>query len=189
MEWQHLHSCIGCGLSRSSPILLWYQDPSRAPRKLSFDRKANVFLGLDDDTAVIGFERDGPLEVWNLKSGTKVRSLQGALASCSCLVLIRPGMLAAGYAFRNPHGYENVVGIIDINTGECLQHLTGHLSQINAIAFTSDVLLSACEGRRLRVWTPDAEWNVRRFNYRACSWRCDSVRSADSPSFACLSSP
>ena len=135
-------------------ILLWYKDPSRAPRKLSFNQKPNEILRLDDDTVIIAFDYDVHMQACDLKSGTKVRSLK--VPSGFSRVLIQPDMLAVG----NGHA-GSYVEIYDIPTGDCLQRLAGHSSKIRIIAFTSDVLLSGCEGKQLRVWSRDAQWKAR----------------------------
>ncbi|HAX80298.1 MAG TPA: hypothetical protein DCY88_31795, partial [Cyanobacteria bacterium UBA11372] len=56
------------------------------------------------------------------------------------------GILASGSA-------DQTVRIWNITTGDCCQILTGHKSQISAVAFSPDGLsLASCDGKSIKIW-------------------------------------
>ena len=118
--------------------------------------KPNNFFGLDDDTVVIGCDHASPLQVWDLKSGTKVREFEGSVNTCRSFACIRPRLLAVSCSAG---GY-NGVSIYDPVSGKLRQRLTGHSNAVSAVIAAPDALISVCRGKQLRVWKRDAKWQV-----------------------------
>ena len=81
--------------------------------------KPNVFVGLDDDTLVIGYHEMSPLQVWDLVAGKVVRLFDGKGQWSRSMINLPRGRIATGWFT----GVQSVVAIFDAKTGKQLQEL------------------------------------------------------------------
>ena len=120
-------------------------------------KQPSVFLGLDDDTVVVGFDGMSPLQVWDLVAGKLVREFEGNGLLCYSMINLPGGRIAAGWST----GSECVVVVFDAATGKQLQQLTGFASIVFGLAQVEDHLLTVCYDKTLRVWSQDSAEKVR----------------------------
>ena len=138
------------------------QDAAKRLRSISMKYKPNVFVGLGDDTVVVGSEDMAPLQVWDLTKGNLVREFEGQGRICLSMTALPGGLVAASWN----NGTLFVVAVFDASTGKRLQELTGFSYNVAGLAFVDGHLLTMCFDRNLRVWSQDSAGRVR----RRCVW-------------------
>ena len=119
--------------------------------------KPNVFVALDDGTAVVGLADMSPLQVWDLAAGKLVREFEGKGSSCRSMINLPAARIAVGWS----NGTHCVVTIFAATTGKYQQELTGFGGIICGLAFVEDHLLTMCYDKSLRVWSQDVAGRVR----------------------------
>ena len=117
----------------------------------------SVFIGLDGDTAVVGFSVKSPLQVWDLATGRLVRNFDGNGWYCRSLVKLSGGRVAAGWFTSGRH----VVCVFDVKTGRQLQEITGFSHRIYGMAFVEDHLITMNYDKTLGVWSQNSAGEVR----------------------------
>ena len=135
------------------------QDGAKGLRSIPMGKKKpNVFVGLDDDTVVVGFRDMSPLQVWDLDAGKVVREFDGAGQFCDSIITLPGGRVAAGWNT----GSQYVVTVFGAFTGKQLQQLKGFGYYILGLALVEDHLLTMCLDKTLGVWSQDASGKVCR---------------------------
>ena len=155
------------------------QNPKKDLRSIRVGkaRVPDVFVGLDDDTAVVSFDDISPLEVWDLATRKRVRKFEGKGFACHSMINLSHGRIAVGWrCYRNSRSIQSVVAVFDAATGKLLQELTGCDRDIYGLALVEDHLLTMCGDKTLRVWSQDAVGKVRR-SVRVSAW--EGERMAD----------
>ena len=128
--------------------------------------KPSVFVGLDDDTIVVGYVGyldKSPLQVWDLVAGKLVREFEGK-GSCASMAQLPGGRICVGWL----NEWRHVVDVFEAATGKLLQKLRGFESYIIGLALVEDHLLTMCWDKTLRVWSQDAAGKGRRQCARPC---------------------
>ncbi|GET39635.1 NB-ARC domain-containing protein [Microseira wollei] len=162
--------------SFDNTIRLWQDETGNigeGARNLSPIRNTLSFIGHGNWVWGIAYSRDGKIlasgssdrtvKLWDISTGNCLTTLQGHTdivhtVAFSPIPLTSPflrgtgggsqggGILASGSADRT-------VRIWNITTGDCRQILTGHKSQISAVAFSPDGLyLASCDGQSIKIW-------------------------------------
>ena len=130
-------------------------------RSIPTVNKSNVFVGLDDDTILVGCNEMARLQVWDLVSGKLVRKLGGFMGTkgqyCRSMINLLGGRIAVGWHT----GSQYAVAVFDVNTGKQLQELTGFAGPIYALAWVEKQLLVMCADKTLRVYSQDSAGKVR----------------------------
>ena len=142
------------------------QDANKPLRSISMgSNKPSVFVGLDDGTAVVGFQDESPLQVWDLAAGKLVREFKGNGRACHAMINLpgRRRRVAAGWHISRPGSVfgDSVVTLFNAATGKQLQVLTGFFDTIYGMALVDDHLLVMSKDEALRVWTQDEAGKVR----------------------------
>ena len=132
------------------------QDGSRSTQSISFGMQPNAIVGLDKDTAVIGFESQSPLQVWNLATRAKVRDFEGSGRCARSLTTLPSDRLAVSWHT----GSQWAVTIYDVKTGKRMQDLTGFSGEPQGLAYAGGHLLTTCTDGYMRVWSIGASEKV-----------------------------
>lgn len=135
--WEFAHGRDLLGLQGVEEI----EDAEKIGKRTSYFR-AMASLG-DGRIAVASGET---LEVWDLRSGKKVRDLEGHRFRVRGLALLGDGRLVSASSDRSLY-------IWDVENGQVLQILEGHTDDVVAvITLSDDRLVSASDDTTLRVW-------------------------------------
>lgn len=133
------------------------QDAAKGLRSVQLGTKPSVFVGLDDDTVVIGFDAASPLQAWDLANRRLVRQFEGTGQTSRSILNLQSGHIAVGWTT----GSGNVVSVYEASTGKQLYELTGFRNLVSGLALVEDHLLSMCYDTTLRVWSQDSSGKVR----------------------------
>ncbi|TFK97518.1 WD40-repeat-containing domain protein [Pterulicium gracile] len=105
--------------------------------------------------AVTG-SRDGIAIVWDVKMGRLVRKLRGHDRSVRCIAV---GWVKSGYRQRGlgtkrviTGSYDSTCRVWDLDTGDCLHVLRGHVADIFCLAFDGLRVASAGSDTTVRLW-------------------------------------
>ena len=147
------------------------QAAAKRLRSVPLGAEPSIFVGLDDDAVVVGFDGTSPLQVWDLATGKLVRQFDGKGEWCCSLINLPGGRIAAGWR----SGTNYVVAIFDSITGKLLQELTRFRGPIYGLALVEDHLLTMCNDKTLGVWSHDSERKVRRLPVRPRGKREGSI--------------
>jgi hypothetical protein len=91
---------------------------------------------------------DKTVRLWDVRSGSLLRSLEGHSSGVDTVAFAGEGMtLASGSA-------DNTIRLWDAKSGRLLRILEGHSNWVNAVAFTRDgmTLASGSEDKTIRLW-------------------------------------
>ena len=122
------------------------------------DGKPNVFVEIDSETVVVGFDGKYPLQVWDVAAGKLVRELAGRGTGCYSMVRLPGGRIAVG---RHEHDAP-VVAVYNLNSGKQVQQLTGFIGPTYGLAFVEGHLLTVSTDRSIRVWSQHSAGTVSR---------------------------
>lgn len=143
--------------------------------------KPNVFVGLDDNTIVVGFLGVAALQVWDLAAGKLAREFEGKGRYCYSVINLSDERIAAAWY----NGSQHVVAVFDSATGKQQYELTGFEERTLALALVEDHLLSMCQDKTLRVWSQDSGGKVRRPCLRGFADK-SLARACSDPDVRCL---
>ena len=107
-----------------------------------------MLVGLDDDTVVLGFESQSPLQVWSLATGAKVRDFEESGYLTRSMITLPMRRLAVGWASPRSH----TVSVYDSLVGKKLQDLPGFGGAVNGLAYVNEHIVTASADQRLQVW-------------------------------------
>jgi WD40 repeat protein len=124
---------------------------SPAPRR-SVEEYAGVTLAPDGRTAVAA-TWEGKLDVWDVVTGKRLRTLEGNNKAVERVLLTPDGRRAVSA------GWEKNLHVWDLTSGARIRTLAGHTNDINAVVLTRDgrTAISASDDRTLRVWDIDSD--------------------------------
>lgn len=118
--------------------------------------KPTVFVGLDDNVVVVGFQDTASLQVWDLVTGKLVRAFEGKGKECHSMVAISDARIAVGWH----NGRQHVLVVFSATTGKQLQTEKGFAYSIQGMAFVEDHLLTLTLDKGLQVWDQDSTGQV-----------------------------
>ncbi len=123
----------------SDPLLMTLTDHNSSVWGVTFDPIGQILASASTDTRI---------NLWDVKTGNKIRSLEGHSAPVFC-VTIDPNSekLASGSA-------DNLIKIWNITDGKSIQNFVGHTSVVWGVAFSPDgqILASASADRVVKLW-------------------------------------
>lgn len=106
-----------------------------------------VAIAPDGQTIVSG-SRDKTIKVWNLETGTEIRTLQGHLDAVNAVAFSdRGNLIASGSS-------DKTISIWDLQTGESLRTLYGHSDNVDSVIFSPDgqTLASSSGNKIILIW-------------------------------------
>jgi WD40 repeat protein len=154
--WQDETENIGEGERNLSPIR----------NTLSFIGHGNWVWGIaysPDGKILASGSSDRTVKLWDISTGNCLTTLQGHTdivhtVAFSPIPLTSPFLRGTGGGSQGgvilaSGSADRTVRIWNITTGDCRQILTGHKSQISAVAFSPDGLyLASCDGQSIKIW-------------------------------------
>lgn len=133
------------------------QNESARVREIELGAKPTTFVALDADTLLVGFAA-GPLQVYDLKSGDKLRDVDlSPPAECSALVSLPLGRVAVGRKTAKD-AFEVVA--LAVATGSVLGREAG-TGTLCGLGFVDGNLIAASADKSVSVWAVDVEGAVR----------------------------
>lgn len=117
--------------------------------------------------------RDATLRVWDVQRGKLLRTLTGHEESVRCLDVCGNQAVSGSYdctcrvsssisfIIINSHG---LLQLWNIDTGECLHVLRGHLHQIYSVAYDGKYIASGGLDTTVRVWDPTNGYDIPHFD-------------------------
>ena len=127
--------------------------------------KPNVFVGIDENTIVVGFNGEASLQVWDLAAGNLLRESEPRGQYCFSMANLPGGRVAAGWSSAG----RQVVSVVDVNTRQQIQQLSGFGDYVRGLVFFENTLLTMCSDRALRVWTQDSAGMVGLARSQSCN--------------------
>ncbi|HEY8749693.1 MAG TPA: protein kinase [Tepidisphaeraceae bacterium] len=121
-----------------------------------------VAVSKDGRLAISGGE-DRVVRLWDVQSGTEIRSFVGHDGHVLCLAISADGKTAlSGSA-------DKTIGLWDVQTGRKLKQLEGHAGPVSNVCFSPDgkSVLSASDDRTLKLWNLESGAVVRTFSTHA----------------------
>ncbi|HEY9795622.1 MAG TPA: hypothetical protein V6D30_08270 [Leptolyngbyaceae cyanobacterium] len=108
----------------------------------------SVVVMTRDGQTLAGVTDDSKITLWNLKTGTKIRTIAGHALPILSLAISPDGKLLASA------GHDKTIKIWNLQTGEEIRTLVGHRSWIEAIAISPDgqTLATGGWGNIIKLW-------------------------------------
>jgi len=102
----------------------------------------NAFLWVDGN--LISGSSDKTIKVWDLKSGTCIRTLEGHTASVNSFVWA-DGNLISGSS-------DKTIKVWDLKSGTCIRTLEGHEDGVRSLLWVDGMLISGSRDKTIKVW-------------------------------------
>ena len=93
-------------------------------------RRINAMAAIDEETVVLAYEGNSPLEMWSLTSRSRVRSSAASVVGCFSLAPLSPGYFIASHFSTTAHG--TCMTIFDTASGSAgaVTHLSLHQERV-----------------------------------------------------------
>lgn len=127
-----------------------------------------------DNRYVLSGSQDNTLKLWDVSSGSEIRTFHGHSDVITTVQFSRDGR----YALSGSHDYNLLLW--DISTGEKIRTFTGHTDGINVVTFSSDgrYALSGSDDGTLRLWDIERGVEIRKFEGHSY-WTSSAAFSPD----------
>jgi len=111
-------------------------------------RSGTAMALMPDGRCAVSASADNMLNVWDLESGTCLRTLIGHTDQVNAVALTPDGCCAVSAST------DKTLKVWDLNSGTCLHTLIGHSDEVNAVALTPDgcCAVSASTDNMLKAW-------------------------------------
>jgi len=125
-----------------------YKKPEQRLKLAIHGHAVNAVAFSPDGMQLVTASNDHTIKLWNLETGTELRTLRGHAASVASVAFRFDGkQLASGGGDRN-------LMLWNVETGEALTTLFGHRDGVTSVAFNSDgkQIVSSSSDRTARIW-------------------------------------
>lgn len=109
---------------------------------------ASVAISADGEVLVSGCA-DKTINIWHLKTGTKIRTLSENLGEVSSVAISPDGNLLAIGSCEHP---KSNVKVWHLKTGKLLHTLLGHQKPVNVVAMSPDGQILASGSNKIKIW-------------------------------------
>ena len=177
-------SANGSRLITTGPgVSVWDADTWKQVRHIDIKRLGAIDVTRDAKKAFIA-AIPSTWELWDLETGGMVRPLVGHEPIIHTVVAVSPngGLGASGTGLSQRYTKEApgdfAVRIWDLNSGDCLRRLEGHIAPVGALLFLPDSkrLLSGSADHTLRLWNVETGEELRRDGEPTpLEWRVETV--------------
>ncbi len=102
-----------------------------------------------DGRWILSASEDKTLKLWDVKTGSELKSLTGHGAVVTCVCFSQDGRRALS------GGEDNTLRVWDLDQGRCLQTLEGHTAYVTSVVMSQDghyALSGSYHDRSLRLW-------------------------------------
>jgi WD40 repeat protein len=154
---------VGSGVDGTN---IWDVDTGRIIPTLTEEMRRSTFRSiLSGDGKWLFSGKDSSIEVWNLESGQKARTLPPHNGAITCLALSGDGKwLLSGT--RN-----GFVTLCEVQTGQVVATMRGH-EKVSRVALSADGKRFVSAGKNIRLWNLDARQESRSLTSNSGDIRC-----------------
>ncbi len=112
------------------------------------DKVTSVAISADGQVLVSGCA-DKTINLWNLQTGTQIRTLTGNKGEVSSVAISPDSSFMAVGSCEHPSGN---VKVWDLKTGKLVHTLLGHQKPVNVVAMSHDGQIIASGSNKIKIW-------------------------------------